>query len=66
MPGIQVHAAVADDMLSNRFMRPSGNGVRIATVVGVWRSLVGLVATLLPAWWATGGTIVCHGRVRLA
>src|SRR6185436_16936000 len=57
MPGIQVHAAVADDILSNRFMKPSVTGVRIATVVASGL-LVGFVSTLLPAWWATGATIV--------
>ena len=57
MPGVQIHAAVADDLLSNRFMRPSGNGVRVATVVASGL-LVGLVSTLLPAWWATGATVV--------
>ena len=29
MPGIQVHAAVADDVLSNRFLRPAVDRVRI-------------------------------------
>ena len=57
MPGVQVHAAVADDILSNRFMTPSGNGVRVATAVASGL-LVGLVSTLLPAWWAAGATIV--------
>ncbi len=33
------------------------NGVRVATVVASGL-LVGLVSTLLPAWWATGGTLV--------
>ena len=57
MPGVQIHAAVADDLLSNRFMRPSGHSVRVATVVASGL-LVGLVSTLLPAWWATGTTVV--------
>ncbi len=53
MPGIQVHAAVADDVLSNRFMRPESRGVRMALVV-LMALGVGAVATLLPAWWAAG------------
>ena len=53
MPGIQVHAAVADDFLSRRFMRPESPGVRIALVLGMGLA-VGATATLLPAWWATG------------
>ena len=52
MPGIQVHAAVADDVLSNRFMRPAGNGARLSAVVGS-ALLVGVAAAVLPAWWAT-------------
>jgi adenylate cyclase len=55
MPGIQVHAAAADDILSNRFMHPIDRRVRIATVLmaGV---IAGAIATLLPAWWATAAT----------
>jgi len=51
MPGIQIHAAVADDFLSSLFMRPESRGVRMALVVALALG-VGLVATLLPAWWA--------------
>jgi adenylate cyclase len=56
MPGIQVHAAVADDFLSNRFMRPASGAGRIATVVAAALA-VGVVATLVPAWWATAVTL---------
>ena len=56
MPGIQIHAAVADDFLSNRFMRPESRGVTVALGRWRWRSLSALAATLLPAWWATGVT----------
>jgi adenylate cyclase len=52
MPGIQVHASVADDFLSNRFMRPESRAVRIALVV-TFALIVGLIAAVLPAWWAT-------------
>ena len=55
MPGIQVHAAVADDVLSNRFLRPASNLVRIVTVL-VSAMAIGLVATIIPVWWATGAT----------
>ncbi len=57
MPGINVHAAVADDILSNRFMRPAPDAVRLATVI-VLATSVGIVATALPAWWATGAAVV--------
>jgi adenylate cyclase len=55
MPGIQVHAAVADDILSNRFMRPAPERVRIGTVAA-FALAAGVVATVLPAWWATAAT----------
>lgn len=57
MPGIQVHASVADDFLSNRFMRPESRRLRIALIF-VMALGVGIVATLLPAWWATGVVLV--------
>jgi adenylate cyclase len=57
MPGIHIHAAVADDLLSNHFMRAAPDSVRIATVIGAGL-VVGIVAALLPAWWATGAAIV--------
>ncbi|MBI2221136.1 MAG: adenylate/guanylate cyclase domain-containing protein [Acidobacteria bacterium] len=56
MPGIQIHAAVADDILSNRFMRPAGTGVRLFIVLLCALS-VGAIATLVPAWYATAATI---------
>ena len=56
MPGIQVHATIADDILSNRFISPDSTGVRVATVFGAALA-VGFVATLLPVWWATAITI---------
>jgi adenylate cyclase len=55
MPGINVHAAVADDILSNRFMRPESPGVTIAVVVFA-ALLIGVIATELPVWWATTAT----------
>ena len=58
MPGVQIHAAVADDFLSNRFMRPESRRVRMTVVVALALA-AGLLAVLLPAWWAaavfTGG-----------
>ena len=69
MPGIQVHAAVADDFLSNRFMRPDRAASALALVVALALA-VGLVATLLPAWWAAGSPrlssrLRVRGRPRL-
>jgi adenylate cyclase len=51
MPGIQIHASVADDFLSYRVMRPESRTVRVALIV-VFAVIVGLIATWLPAWWA--------------
>jgi len=55
MPGIQIHAAVADDILSNRFIRPAAPWVRVVSVVA-GALVVGMAAALLPAWWATLAT----------
>jgi len=52
MPGIQIHAAVADDILSNRFIRPASGWVRVVSVAA-GALVVGTAAALLPAWWAT-------------
>jgi adenylate cyclase len=51
MPGVQIHAAVADDFLSNRVMRPESRRVRMTVVVALALA-AGLLAVLLPAWWA--------------
>jgi len=53
MPGIQIHASVADDFLSNRFMRPESRGVRMVLVAALALG-VGIVAAVVPAWWAAG------------
>jgi adenylate cyclase len=52
MPGIQIHASAADDFLSNRYIRPESRTLRIALVI-MFALGVGLIATLVPAWWAT-------------
>lgn len=57
MPGIQVHAAVADDILSNRFMRPAGTPARVVAVVALGLA-VGLAAVWLSVPWAVGATLV--------
>jgi adenylate cyclase len=57
MPGVQIHAAVADDILSNRFIREASRVVRIGTVTSA-AMVIGLVATAVPAWWAAAATAV--------
>ena len=57
MPGIQLHATMADNLLSNRFIRPASRGARIATVIAA-ALLVGLMAALLPFTPAAAGTLL--------
>ena len=47
MPGIQLHASVADNFLSNRFIRPASRR-GAARTVGIAALVVGLLAALLP------------------
>ncbi|HUR32376.1 MAG TPA: adenylate/guanylate cyclase domain-containing protein [Vicinamibacterales bacterium] len=57
MPGIQVHAAVADDFLSGRYVAPAPDVVRVITVLA-FALLIGVLATTVPAWWASAAVIV--------
>jgi adenylate cyclase len=47
MPGIQLHATMADNLLSNRFLRPASRRARITVVIAA-ALLVGLLTALLP------------------
>lgn len=51
MPGVQLHAAIADDVLSQRFMRRASvaQNVAIAIAIGV---VVGIIATVVRVAWA--------------
>ena len=57
MPGIQVNAAVADDLLTGRFMRAAPEAVRYASVFGAALA-VGIMAALVPAWYGTFATLL--------
>jgi adenylate cyclase len=57
MPGVQIHAALADDILSNRFIHEAGRNVRVATVTAA-AIAAGIAATMLPAWWAAAATAI--------
>src|SRR5262249_54943720 len=46
----------ADDLLSGRFMR-AGSDLGRAAAVGATGLVIGLAATLMPVWWATGAAI---------
>jgi len=61
MPGIQLHATVADSVLSNRFIRIAPVGWRLASTSGA-AVLVGLMAALLPfAAAAAGAALAAFG-----
>ena len=60
MPGIQLHATMADNLLSNRFIRPASDRVRIWTVIAAGL-IVGLLAALLPFTPAAAGTLLAVG-----
>jgi adenylate cyclase len=66
MPGIQLHASIADSLLSGRFISPASAGVRrTATIVaGV---AIGLMSAALPfATAAAGAVIVVVGWTLIA
>jgi adenylate cyclase len=49
MPGMQVHASVADNILSGRFLRPLGVSTTVLVTVAA-AVIVGLAAVLVNAW----------------
>jgi adenylate cyclase len=53
MPGIQVHANVIDNLLSQRFMRPIGAGWNLLILSGC-ALLVGIAGAALTVWPAVG------------
>ena len=77
MPGVQMHASVADSILSNRFIRPSSETSRVVAVL-VGALAVGLLAAflafnvaaplslLLMAGWATYAVVVFEAGVWVA
>jgi adenylate cyclase len=60
MPGIQLHASMADSVLANRFIVPVSNRSRLSAVLGA-AVAVGLAAALLPFWGAAVGTAALLG-----
>jgi adenylate cyclase len=53
MPGMQVHANIIDNLLSQRFMRPAGAGWNLAALVACALA-VGLAGVSLAVWPALG------------
>jgi adenylate cyclase len=60
IPGIQLHASMADSLLSNRFIRIAPDGTRVAAVLA-GALAVGLMATLLPFSFGVLGTAAAVG-----
>ena len=57
VPGIQLHASVADSILQNRFIRPAAKQSAVWSTVG-FAVLVGLMATLLPYLGGAAGMLL--------
>jgi adenylate cyclase len=53
MPGIQLHASMADSILANRFIRPASTASRLGSVV-ITALSIGLLAAFLPFSVAVG------------
>jgi len=53
MPGMQIHANVIDNLLSQRFMRPVGQGLNALVLFGCALA-VGVAGTALAVWPAAG------------
>lgn len=60
MPGIQLHASLADSLLSNRFIAPAAEVSRI-TVTLAGATMVGLMAAFLPFALAAAGSLLAIG-----
>ena len=58
MPGIQMHASVADSILSNRFIRPAGIGCRMRDDRSRGAIAVGLLAAFFPFTAAATAAVV--------
>lgn len=60
MPGIQLHASMADSILANRFIRPASEKSRVASVV-ITALAIGLLAAFLPFAAAAGASLAVLG-----
>ncbi|HUF23813.1 MAG TPA: adenylate/guanylate cyclase domain-containing protein [Vicinamibacterales bacterium] len=57
MPGIQLHASMADSILSNRFIRPAPETTRVLGTLAI-AIVIGLMATMLSYWTAAAGAVL--------
>jgi adenylate cyclase len=60
MPGIQLHASMADSILANRFIRPAAGASRVAAVL-ITALAIGLLSALLPFAVAAGASLAILG-----
>jgi adenylate cyclase len=60
MPGIQLHASIADSILANRFIQPASDRSRIASVL-ITAGAIGLLAAFLPFAAAAGASLAILG-----
>jgi adenylate cyclase len=60
MPGIQLHASIADSILANRFIRPATNRSRLGTIFIAALS-IGLLAAFLPFTTAAAASLAILG-----
>jgi adenylate cyclase len=56
MPGIQLHASMADSILSNHFVTPTSDRSHVLLTIGA-AILVGLMSALLPFGFAAAGAV---------
>lgn len=62
-PGVFLHAALADDVLSSRFLRKASRASAVAMAVA-GGLIAGVIALTLPVWWAiasVAGVLVMFG-----
>ncbi|HEX6463985.1 MAG TPA: adenylate/guanylate cyclase domain-containing protein [Vicinamibacterales bacterium] len=60
MPGIQMHASVADSVLANRFITPSSTKSRVASVC-ITALGIGMLSAFLPFTAAAGASVAILG-----
>lgn len=60
MPGIQLHASMADSILASRFIKPASARSRVASVI-VTAVAIGLLAAFLPFSAAAGASLAIIG-----
>ncbi|MBA3640959.1 MAG: adenylate/guanylate cyclase domain-containing protein, partial [Acidobacteria bacterium] len=60
MPGVQMHASIADSIISNRFIRPAAVGWKLASTLAA-AVAIGLLAAFLPFTGAAPAAVIVMG-----